>query len=358
MVHTKLYDLFLFALHVMPPRMPKSSLSKMTSQLFDCPTISSRIETPADINLHIPRLLPTWSPAALDIEPITGGITNTIYKVTHPTATPRTLIVRIFGGEKVFTSEKRKEETSIFKRLGAAGVAPPLLASFANGRIETFLHAQALTQSEMGAHATCIGVARVLASLHACEPMGAAKVPTLWHDLTLYMNIAKNVSKGFEGVDVPRCLRAVPFIKERIGTKYNNVVFAHNDLLCGNILQGKNRIHLIDFEYSGYNFRGYDIGNFFRENTGGCEDGIIHWDKYPDLRYRRQFCKVYLEASGSTVTDDQVDALVAEAEMFVPCSQLLWGFWALVQSLNPSDFPYVLYARQLFDHFFSMYDVS
>jgi ethanolamine kinase len=37
-----------------------------------------------------------------------------------------------------------------------------------------------------------------------------------------------------------------------------DVVFSHQDLLCGNILyhEGWDRVQFIDFEYGGYNFRG------------------------------------------------------------------------------------------------------
>ena len=40
-------------------------------------------------------------------------------------------------------------------------------------------------------------------------------------------------------------------------------VFCHNDALAGNILidQGTGDVHLIDFEYGGCNYRGFDIAN-------------------------------------------------------------------------------------------------
>lgn len=48
------------------------------------------------------------------------------------------------------------------------------------------------------------------------------------------------------------------------------VVFAHNDLLLGNILidEQTNTVRFIDYEYAAYNFQAYDIGNHFAEYAG------------------------------------------------------------------------------------------
>lgn len=49
------------------------------------------------------------------------------------------------------------------------------------------------------------------------------------------------------------------------------VVFAHNDLLLGNILydpSSESRVTFIDYEYADYNFQAYDIGNHFDEFAG------------------------------------------------------------------------------------------
>lgn len=49
------------------------------------------------------------------------------------------------------------------------------------------------------------------------------------------------------------------------------IVFAHNDLLLGNILHDSlsdNKITFIDYEYADYNCQAYDIGNHFAEFAG------------------------------------------------------------------------------------------
>jgi thiamine kinase-like enzyme len=47
------------------------------------------------------------------------------------------------------------------------------------------------------------------------------------------------------------------------------LVFSHNDLLAGNVLirEGDNKVIFIDYEYSCYNYRAYDIANYFNESV-------------------------------------------------------------------------------------------
>lgn len=48
------------------------------------------------------------------------------------------------------------------------------------------------------------------------------------------------------------------------------VVFAHNDLLLGNVIynESKNKVTFIDYEYADYNYQAFDIGNHFAEFVG------------------------------------------------------------------------------------------
>lgn len=48
------------------------------------------------------------------------------------------------------------------------------------------------------------------------------------------------------------------------------VIFAHNDLLTGNILidEKTDKVRFIDYEYAAYNFQAFEIGNHFAEFAG------------------------------------------------------------------------------------------
>ena len=49
------------------------------------------------------------------------------------------------------------------------------------------------------------------------------------------------------------------------GKDPSSFVFCHNDLNVGNIIENNTALTLIDYEFAGMNFLGYELGNFFNE---------------------------------------------------------------------------------------------
>jgi choline/ethanolamine kinase len=64
-------------------------------------------------------------------------------------------------------------------------------------------------------------------------------------------------------------------LKDKLREIPSPIVFSHNDLQENNILRNGStqELHFIDFEYSNYNYRGFDFGNHF------CEWTIEYSDK-------------------------------------------------------------------------------
>ena len=120
------------------------------------------------------------------------------------------------------------------------------------------------------------------------------------------------------------------------------VVYCHNDLLAPNVLVDARTgaLHLIDFEYGGYNHRGFDLGNHFNEWAGfDCA-----YDRYPTPSQQRAFLTTYAAACGLDTGAGEVDRLVVEANVFALASHLYWGVWALIQAKHSAiDFDYLAY---------------
>lgn len=64
------------------------------------------------------------------------------------------------------------------------------------------------------------------------------------------------------------------FLKGIFPSDRKSIVFSHNDLLANNILvktpesgEDEQEICFIDFQYASYNYRGFDIGNYFNESA-------------------------------------------------------------------------------------------
>eukprot|EP00177_Eucheuma_denticulatum_P003528 GFKZ01006376.1.p1 GENE.GFKZ01006376.1~~GFKZ01006376.1.p1 ORF type:complete len:355 (+),score=46.51 GFKZ01006376.1:325-1389(+) len=328
------------------------------------PHASTTPTCPATIASTLASIIPTWSShplSEIEVSPMSGGLTNSIYKASLPSVDPESVLIRLFGAPDVFTGSQRVTESIIFEQLADASIAPGLLAVMPNGRVEQFLKARNIELHEMTHEGILRGVAKAMARLHKFEPCGV----DITRDAAVWLDIGKWIEElGHlagtgklvlpEGIFLRECEDGLQKTKEDLEKSASPIVFCHNDLLCGNIMVGEkdNEVSLVDFEYAGFNYRGFDIGNFFCEAMGGTIDGIVREERYPSREQRWLFCHEYLRgaigtADGVSHEPKDVDALVNEAERFARLAHLYWGLWALVQSVGSTvDFPYLQYAQQ------------
>ncbi|CAN0176450.1 unnamed protein product, partial [Hapterophycus canaliculatus] len=108
-------------------------------------------------------------------------------------------------------------------------------------------------------------------------------------------------------------------------------------------------LQVIDFEYSGYNPRAFDIANHFCEHAGFDSN----FEKsYPKAETQVDFLKAYEGGGESAIqsphTDEEAffEALRTEVNRWALPSHLWWSAWAVVQArYSPIDFDFVDYAR-------------
>lgn len=149
-------------------------------------------------------------------------------------------------------------------------------------------------------------------------------------------------------------------------------MLSHNDLLANNILvrNSNGQTAFIDYEYSGYNFRGYDIANYFNESLFDYEveePPYYHVSpQLPSMPRIRRFIEYYV-LSGKMEMKDLVKSLGNEQEiasllkkhnaeeeaeriyrdipLCLMLSDLYWGAWAISVSKNPLiNFDYISFA--------------
>lgn len=114
---------------------------------------------------------------------------------------------------------------------------------------------------------------------------------------------------------------------------------------------------LVDFEYSSYNYRGFDIGNHFCEWV--YDYTYEEWPfykarpaDYPTREQQLLFIRHYLAEvqKGEVLSEEEQkkreEDLLIEISRYALASHFFWGLWSTLQvSMSTIEFGYVEYAQ-------------
>ncbi|KAJ1731275.1 hypothetical protein LPJ61_002615 [Coemansia biformis] len=301
------------------------------------------------------RVFPGWAAADLDLEQNTDGITNKLVRCTNRRA-GLTVLIRAYGKNTEIIID-RSQELMNMASLAHRGVCPPLYARFSNGLVYGYIPGTVPSPEEMGSDLLAPLIARQLAEWGQISLPGD-RSPRLLPTLRRWLG------------DIPKCygderkdalfrkhfsldmLRSELAELERLAAAADSpVVFAHNDLLSGNIVlaASKDKVSFIDYEYATYNYRGFDVANHFNEYAGfECD-----YSRYPTKAAQLRWFKVYLDHINLDSSPAALERMYREVCYLRPASHYYWGVWALVQAaISDIDFDYLDYACQRFDKYF------
>jgi thiamine kinase-like enzyme len=131
------------------------------------------------------------------------------------------------------------------------------------------------------------------------------------------------------------------WLRQLLTTCGSPPVFSHNDLSETNVLIPGNStayadgIVFIDFEWAHYNYRGFDIANYFTKfmfdfSTPEYPRVQCDHNAYPNDYEKRVFIREYIKHSKGLTCDKQTeDQVVKEADYFALSAHLLWALWCL-----------------------------
>ena len=291
--------------------------------------------------------------STLQVEPVLGGLSNTLYKVSHLPTTNHDdnnkhhdnnhvskpnlsqVLVRIFGADGMID---RDVETSTFAELAKLGHTPPYYGRFANGRLEGWMEGmRPLAVRELSQPAVLCAVAEKMATLHTqfhIPPSLQAyyTTPSMWQQLEEWLTQAlQNTYQTAHDAQRAASLhletiqaQEFAWLRRDVLPPDALVVYCHNDVLAANILWDdqytddddnvfhgengkigdqsrstrKSRLQLIDFEYGGCNYRSFDVANHWNEYASGPPfETVPHYDWLPNKKQQTLFCWTYLETT-------------------------------------------------------------
>lgn len=206
------------------------------------------------------------------------GMTNKVYKVTldHKGKEPKEVILRQFCGvEGVVDQDK---EAKVFKAMSESGLGPRCLGEDNDLRLEEFFDARDIKASEYKEKFMRRRLAQVLAGTHKIKVPDIDQTPlfgVVLDNPEFYKSFIEKCDQDIYNEKEKELIKELrpladqseqDFIRKVLPNE--ELVFSHNDLLTGNILvsEDKKDVRFIDYEYASYNFRGFDIGNMFRES--------------------------------------------------------------------------------------------
>ncbi|XP_004028266.2 ethanolamine kinase 2 isoform X2 [Gorilla gorilla gorilla] len=266
----------------------------------------------------IQELRPHWKPEQVRTKRFTDGITNKLVACYVEEDMQDCVLVRVYG-ERTELLVDRENEVRNFQLLRAHSCAPKLYCTFQNGLCYEYMQGVALEPEHIREPRLFRLIALEMAKIHTIHANGSLPKPILWHKMHNYFTLVKNEINLSLSADVPKVEvleRELAWLKEHLSQLESPVVFCHNDLLCKNIIYDsiKGHVRFIDYEYAGYNYQAFDIGNHFNEFAGVNE---VDYCLYPARETQLQWLHYYLQAQkGMAVTPREVQRLYVQVNKF------------------------------------------
>lgn len=193
--------------------------------------------------------LPLWQ-GKPQFEPLPGGISNLSFVATDRAGKYVVRLTRDFPFHNVY----RDREVTVARAAHAAGFAPEVVHAEPGLMISRFMEARALKPEDARAN-----IGRIVELLLRFHRQMAAPIGDYAFDV---FDVNRGYVAALGGSEWAETNERLAVMQIALPP-----VFAHHDLLAGNILDDGKRLWLIDFEYSGSGSAMFDLANL-SSNSG------------------------------------------------------------------------------------------
>jgi thiamine kinase-like enzyme len=257
-----------------------------------------------------------WNGRQVKSERLSGGLTNTNFKVTVD-GIP--FFVRIPGESTELLAVDRRNEHFNAQAAAENGVGPRIVHYLPQHDVMVleFLAGTTMSNAELNRAGMPARVAGVIRRLHAGKRF--LNDFNMFRLTEYYLGICRerkiSIPEGY-----PVRIDAIKRIEQAMGVRPLPTVPCHNDLLAENYMQVDGALRLIDYEYSGNNDPCFELGNTCQE---------LQYDAERLL----EVCGAYF---GSPT-----EAMLARMQLNMIMSDVGWGLWASIQAqISKIDFDF------------------
>ncbi len=260
--------------------------------------------------------IPEWHARSVVVSPLSGGLTNTNYRV-EVDGTP--YVVRIPGANTQLLAVDRVNEVHNTRAAAQAGTSPRVVHYLPDESVMVlqFIAGRAMSIAALQAAGMPARMAQALRRLHA-GPRFLSDF-NMFRLVEYYLRIVRE-----HGVIIPAgysdYLPLVGQIEGALTRRPLPTVPCHNDLLAENYIDDGQSLWLIDFEYSGNNDPTFELGNTCQEQ------------QFDDTR-QAELCAAYFGAAQPH--------LLARMKLHMIMSDVGWTLWAAIQAkISTIDFDF------------------
>lgn len=248
-----------------------------------------------------------WQGKEISIEPLSGGLTNTNYKVTVD-GVPH--FVRVPGESTELLAVDRRNEYTNSKAAAEAGVGPKVLYYLPEFQVMVleFVEGKTMSKDVLNAPGMPTRMAQAIKQLH-----GGPRFLTDFNMFRLteyYLKICDERSIPIPDGYLERML-IVDQIEKAMLVNPIPTVPCNNDLLAENYIDDGASLWLIDYEYSGNNDPCFELGNT-------CQEMEFNEEQI------REVCAAYFGGDS--------DSMIARMKLNMIMSDVGWGLWAAIQA--------------------------
>jgi thiamine kinase-like enzyme len=267
-----------------------------------------------------------------EVEPLTGGLTNTNWKVTSPSGC---YVVRISGKDTSLLAIDRENEAHNSRAAAETGVGAPFVAAVPehDALVFEFLDGEVMSPEKLrdGDHVGALAT--------ACRRLHGGR--RFLHDFDMfeiqprYLEIVRERGFRLPGryEEFEPQVRA---IEAAMRVQPEPTVPCNNDLLAENLIRVGDEMRLIDYEYSGNNEPSFELGDVWSESNLSLE----------------QLKQLVAEYYGRPLRNK-----VARARLWGLMSKYGWTLWGSIQlGISDIEFDFWSWAMEKYERAVEEFD--
>jgi len=243
----------------------------------------------ADRTLDRIAALPCWA-GPVEIAPLAGGITNRNFLVTDRAA--GRFVARL-GDDIPVHGVMRFNELAAARAAHAAGLSPEVVHAGDGILVSRFIDGRTFDPAMVRAPENRGRIVQLIRRLHT-DVARHLRGPVLafwpFQVILSYLGTLADDGHPMAGA-LPRLAEIARRLERAVGPV--TMVFAHNDLLAGNLLDDGARLWLIDWDYAGFDSPLFDLANLSSNNAFTAEDDAwllaAYFGSRPDAGTARGF---------------------------------------------------------------------